>query len=97
MIIKTYIYTMKISVKIKLTTYLQKTVVFVKVVLVIPVDNNTSILDKIDELISNAVVIKRNERSKFIPIMKTIITCNNYAIVILVINMIFYHEFINPL
>ena len=55
----------------------------------IPVDNNTSILERIDELINNAVVIKRNERSKFIPIMKTIFTCNNYVIVILVIYMIF--------
>ena len=49
----------------------------------IPVDNNTSILERIDELISNAVVIKRNERSKFIPIMKTISTCYIYVIVIL--------------
>ena len=55
----------------------------------IPVDNNTSILERIDELISNAVVIKRNKRSKFIPMMKTIFTCNNYAIVILVFYMIF--------
>jgi hypothetical protein len=55
----------------------------------IPVDNNTSILERIDELISNAVVIKRNERSKFIPIMKTNFTCYIYAFVILVICMIF--------
>ena len=55
----------------------------------IPVDNNTSILERIDELISNAVVIKRNERSKFIPIMKTNFTYFIYAIVILVICMIF--------
>jgi hypothetical protein len=55
----------------------------------IPVDNNTSILERIDELINNAVVIKRNERSKFIPIIKTNFTCNNYVIVILVIYMIF--------
>ena len=53
------------------------------------VDNNTSILERIDELINNAVVIKRNERSKFIPIMKTNFTCYIYAIVILVICMIF--------
>ena len=60
----------------------------------IPVDNNTSILERIDELISNAVVIKRKKRSKFIPIMKTIFTCYNPAIVILVICMI--HQLMQP-
>ena len=53
------------------------------------VDNNTSIIERIDELINNAVVIKMNERSKFIPRMNTINPCYIYVIVILAICMIF--------
>lgn len=55
----------------------------------IPVDNNTSIIERIDELIHNAVAIKRNERSNFIRRVKTFITYNNIVIIILSICMIF--------
>jgi hypothetical protein len=62
----------------------------------IPVDNNTSILERIDELISNAVVIKRNERSKFIPIMKTIFTCCIYAILVILVICMIFGQLIQP-
>ena len=63
--------------------------------ILIPVDNKTSIIERIDELIDSAMVLKRNKRSKFIPMMKTIIICYNHVIVISVICMIF-NQLIQP-